>query len=263
MVGSRYWHLEKRFIDTPSGIDDDSNIDEYRRALIDKSRSIADTIIIAGDVGHGKLEESLEYCLRGFPVSDFHKLDSVLYKGNFFAELRKERANSDAIIKALAMMHDTEITILGKGLLWKDYVKKKSAEVQKVKDERKSKRKKEYAKGKATLLRSWRFCGWQALISVGLLVAILFNEELEYGYFNILRFAVCAAFAYWAWLTHNFNKQAWRNAFVLTALFYNPFLPVKLGDAGSWIFVNLVTLGLVIASVRATGSKLNNEEGDA
>ena len=263
MIWRRYRYLEKRFIGNNNADYDESENNEHRTYVVRKARAVADAVIETGALEREELEGALIACLEAIPISDFRTLDSAVYKGRFFDELREKRKNDEAINKALVIMHEFEIKMLGEGMRWEEYWEKKSAEVQKVKDERKAKRKKRNAERKATFLRLWFFCGWQALISVGLIVAILFNEHLEYGYFNILRFAVCAAFAYWAWMTHNLNKQAWRNAFVLTALFYNPFLPVKLGDAGSWLFVNLLTLGLVVASFRATGSKLNNDEGDA
>lgn len=99
-----------------------------------------------------------------------------------------------------------------------------------------------------SFLKAWM---WQIIISGLLLVAIIDSPvgfDLEYGYFVMLRFAVCAVFAFWAWSAHAKGKVGWRNAFVLITLLYNPFLPVKLGDRDLWVLVNLVTLGFVVAS---------------
>lgn len=100
----------------------------------------------------------------------------------------------------------------------------------------------------ASFLKAWM---WQIIISGLLLVAIidsLVGFDLEYSYFVMLRFAVCAVFAFWAFSAHAKGKVRWRNAFVLIALLYNPFLPVKLGDRDLWVLVNLITLGFVVAN---------------
>jgi hypothetical protein len=96
---------------------------------------------------------------------------------------------------------------------------------------------------------------WQILIGVLLAVAILnkpMDIDLPYGYFIFLRFACCAAFSFWALAAHENQEPKWRNAFVVIALLYNPFLPVKLGDPVIWMLVNIATLFFVVASGRLT-----------
>ena len=95
---------------------------------------------------------------------------------------------------------------------------------------------------------SWK---WQIIIGFLLMVAILntpLDMNLPYGYFIFLRFACCAAFSFWALAAHENEEPKWRNAFVVTALLYNPFLPVKLGDPVIWMLVNIATLFFVLVS---------------
>jgi len=97
-------------------------------------------------------------------------------------------------------------------------------------------------------LSSWK---WQIIIGFLLMVAILntpLDMDLPYGCFIFLRFACCAAFSFWALAAHENEEPKWRNAFVVIALLYNPFLPVKLGDPVIWMLVNIATLFFVVVS---------------
>lgn len=105
----------------------------------------------------------------------------------------------------------------------------------------------EKAAPKAGFFGGWL---WHVVVAFGLLVALGKGRHLDYGYFMLLRFAVCAAFGFWACEAHKAGKSFWRNAFGLIALLYNPFFPVKLGDEELWARVNLATLGMVVASWR-------------
>ena len=102
----------------------------------------------------------------------------------------------------------------------------------------------------------WRDGGWRLLIIAMLALAIAGNEEinflglsdaLPYGYYMLLRFACCAAFALWAFKAHEQGKMFWRNCLAILAVAYNPFLPIHLGHE-VWAGVNMGTVMLVIAT---------------
>jgi len=77
-----------------------------------------------------------------------------------------------------------------------------------------------------------------AILALGLL-------RLPYGYYEFLRFAVCAAAALVAWQL--FRSGGWGQllavAFVPLVLLYNPIFPVRLTRA-TWVPINVLTAGL-------------------
>ncbi len=67
--------------------------------------------------------------------------------------------------------------------------------------------------------------------------------RMPYGYYNFLRLAVCAMSVYSAVLyvksTRRVNPAV--IVFGVLALLYNPIIPVRLGDKGIWIIINIIT----------------------
>jgi len=79
---------------------------------------------------------------------------------------------------------------------------------------------------------------------LGLAIAI---DDVDYSFFVVLRFAVCASFGWWAWRAHECGHSIWRNIFVLTAIFYNPFVPLRL-DREWWQVANGLTIAITLAA---------------
>jgi len=86
----------------------------------------------------------------------------------------------------------------------------------------------------------------QAVASIMLLVAL--NPENPYGYYVLLRWAVCGIFAYLAFQAFEKEKIEWVWILGITAAVYNPFVKMHLGRE-IWSLVNLVTIGVTITSI--------------
>lgn len=90
---------------------------------------------------------------------------------------------------------------------------------------------------------------------LGLAVGI---DDIDYSFFVVLQFAVCASFGWWAWTAHERRQSIWRKLFVLTAVFYNPFLPLRL-DREWWQVANGLTIAITL--VAAANNKLGQGVG--
>jgi hypothetical protein len=84
------------------------------------------------------------------------------------------------------------------------------------------------------------------IISGFLGLAIILNN-MNYSFYVLLRFTVCASFGWWAWGAHKRGHSTWGNIFALTALFYNPFVPLGL-EKNWWQVINSLTIGLIIVA---------------
>jgi hypothetical protein len=94
------------------------------------------------------------------------------------------------------------------------------------------------------------------LLSALLAVAI-FSDDVDYSFFVVLRFAVCASFGWWSWRAHERELLIWRNLFVLTAVFYNPFVPLSL-DREWWQVANGLT---IVIALLAAAKNILRESG--
>ena len=67
--------------------------------------------------------------------------------------------------------------------------------------------------------------------------------RMPYGYYTFLRLAVCAMAVYNAVLYVKSSRRVNPAVVVfgVLALFYNPIIPVWLGDKGIWTIVNAIT----------------------
>lgn len=89
---------------------------------------------------------------------------------------------------------------------------------------------------------------------LGLAIGI---DDVDYSFFVVLRFAVCASFGWWAWRVHERGHSIWRNLFVLTAVFYNPFVPLRL-DREWWQVANGLTIAITL--VAAAKNRLGEQD---
>lgn len=206
--------------------------------------------------------EPIRLGFRDLPVEDLQVLDERVFDGGL-RDVLMTRANwKDRwfAIGLVAKLHDLAAVRSGdcEGELWEDYLGK-------LRDARRAKGERARARNKA-LWQGVKGAGWQIAVGVGLLLAGLdgfLDFGFERGYFMLLRFVVCAAFGFWAWDAHDRGMGGWRNAFGLVALFYNPFLPVRLGDRELWEVLNLLTLGMVFMSWWILRTGEGRESGDS
>ena len=69
-----------------------------------------------------------------------------------------------------------------------------------------------------------------------------------YGYYILLRWICCAAFAYLAINAWGVNKTGWVWILGVTSAIYNPILRFH-ATREIWSIVNVITIGLAIASL--------------
>ena len=82
------------------------------------------------------------------------------------------------------------------------------------------------------------------------LAASLFAALLHwpYTYYTLLRFAVCVVGAYAAYVAAERRQHSWMWAFGVTALLFNPFLPVRL-DRATWAVLDVAAGVLFLTSL--------------
>jgi putative copper export protein len=86
----------------------------------------------------------------------------------------------------------------------------------------------------------------QVIASVMLLWAL--NPQNPYAYYILLRWVCFAAFVYLALKAHAQGKEGWMWVLGVTAVIYNPIVPIHL-TRGIWSAVNTGTLIIVVSSL--------------
>jgi hypothetical protein len=86
----------------------------------------------------------------------------------------------------------------------------------------------------------------QAIAIVVVLWAL--NPGNPYGYYVLLRWVCCGVFAFLAFHAIALAMPGWSWTLGITALVYNPILPVHLSRE-IWSIVNIVTVGVAIMSI--------------
>jgi hypothetical protein len=103
---------------------------------------------------------------------------------------------------------------------------------------------------------------WQHLVLI-VFLGLAFVEWRQYGFYILLRFACCAGFARWCWISYRENREGWSWIWGLSAAVYNPFLPLSLGRE-VWGIVNAGAI--VVVTVNAVkllqARKLHSENFD-
>lgn len=77
-----------------------------------------------------------------------------------------------------------------------------------------------------------------------------------YGYYVLLRLVCCPIFAYLAIQAYSQNKEGWTWTLTITALIYNPLIPIHL-TREIWSVINLATIAIAIVSAFALKSADN------
>jgi len=74
--------------------------------------------------------------------------------------------------------------------------------------------------------------------SILLLIAVV--PGLPYGYYQLLRWVVCGASCYGAFIAHEQNQQYWKWIFISSAIVFNPIFPIHLSRP-IWVPVDIAT----------------------
>ncbi len=77
-----------------------------------------------------------------------------------------------------------------------------------------------------------------------IVMLLLAFAHMPIGYYRLLRFVMCGLAAYCAFTAKNPN---WRWAWAITALVFNPILPLYLGRS-IWRYVDVLAIALVTTS---------------
>lgn len=85
------------------------------------------------------------------------------------------------------------------------------------------------------------------------------NPDNPYGYYILLRWVCCGVFAYLAFKAFGQEQLGWVWVLGITAALYNPLIRVHL-TREIWSVVNVITIGIAVASVFAI--KLKDEKHD-
>lgn len=89
---------------------------------------------------------------------------------------------------------------------------------------------------------------WIPQAIVGTMLVWAFNPDNPYGYYILLRWVSCAAFAYLALKAFAQGKEGWVWILGVTAIIYNPVLRIHL-TRGIWSVINVATLIVAILSI--------------
>ena len=76
------------------------------------------------------------------------------------------------------------------------------------------------------------------------LVGLAIIPAMPYGYYGIMRWAVCVAAIYMAIQSHRANPGGWTWVWIFIAGIYNPIVPVH-ASRGVWTIVNLGTIAAI------------------
>jgi hypothetical protein len=74
---------------------------------------------------------------------------------------------------------------------------------------------------------------------VALVLLLWALDRHAYGYYQILRWVVCGAGAYSAFVAVDSEKISWAWALGITAILFNPIVPVHL-DRDTWAVIDII-----------------------
>jgi len=92
------------------------------------------------------------------------------------------------------------------------------------------------------------------IIAITATIAVVIGfGKMPYGYYSLLRLAVCGFSAYLLFGTDSVKPEWQRWTLGATAVLYNPVLPVRIGDKAIWIVLNIATVSLfwIVALARS------------
>ena len=81
-----------------------------------------------------------------------------------------------------------------------------------------------------------------------------------YGYYTLMRWAVCGATSYCAYLSITFKQIPWAWAFGLIALLFNPLIPARI-DRATWAYLDVIAGIFLLLSIYFVRESLHPKEG--
>ncbi len=81
---------------------------------------------------------------------------------------------------------------------------------------------------------------------VMLLLAI--PDIWPYGYYVVLRWVVVASALFLIWVSYEFKKQLWLVLMAMTAILFNPIVPIHLNKE-TWVIIDFVVAVLFLISI--------------
>ncbi len=103
------------------------------------------------------------------------------------------------------------------------------------------------------IIKNTKFTIARIIAIVMLLFAI---QRHAYGYYQILRIIVCIVSVYGAYKAAKSNEESWAWTLGSIAVVFNPIVPVRLKSIEMWHAIDLITAGIIFASIPL----LNNEK---
>lgn len=103
---------------------------------------------------------------------------------------------------------------------------------------------------------------WVPQVVAGLMLLWALNPDNPYGYYILLRWVCCGIFAFLAFRAFEQQNQGWVWVLGITAAVYNPLFRVHL-TREIWSVINVLTIGIAVASVFAITRRGENEKPDA
>lgn len=91
----------------------------------------------------------------------------------------------------------------------------------------------------------FRWLGGTRLVAAALLVLAL--AELPYGYYQMLRWFICAVAAFTAFVAYSYGREGWTVVFGAVAVLFNPIAPIYLSRE-VWAVLDLATAAVFLAS---------------
>lgn len=103
-------------------------------------------------------------------------------------------------------------------------------------------------------VRNW---SWHLVLVAALMLGL--GKRVSIDYHTLLKLAVCASFAIWAMGAHGKGARGWRNLFVVVAVLFNPFFPIRLMEA--WPLVYVFTAAITLAGGVVGHERLTDPAG--
>lgn len=102
-------------------------------------------------------------------------------------------------------------------------------------------------------MKNWFAQNWYKIVATLLLLIAL--GDLEYGYYQLLRWLITGASAYSAFWAYGNGSKSWMWLFVVLAILFNPVAPIHL-EKSTWQVIDLITA--VIFAVSSFSRKFQN-----
>ena len=87
-----------------------------------------------------------------------------------------------------------------------------------------------------------------SLSVVGAMLLLAIPSIWPYGYYTLLRWAVCGVSAHAAYRAYEWKRQGWIWGMAIISVLFNPFIPIYL-DKEMWIVIDLFVAGVYLVAI--------------